>query len=116
MSGERIVKSVSTNNNVSLLFSRIEMLTDGVDWWHLSRGLGIHHPERLVKVSQKSGVAAPIIPMLHQYWSFTDEMSLHWLIFTSSLKLSQIHSMLNKLSLSWQRRVKFNLSLILSSR
>ena len=62
MSGERIVKSVSTNNNVSLLFSRIEMLTDGVDWWHLSRGLGIHHPERPVKVSQKSGVAGTNYP------------------------------------------------------
>ena len=47
---------------ISLLFSCIEMLTDGVDWWHLSRGLGIHHPERLVKVSQKSGVAGTNYP------------------------------------------------------
>ena len=47
---------------ISLLFSCIEMLTDGVDWWHLSRGLGIHHPERLVKVSQESGVAGTNYP------------------------------------------------------
>ena len=47
--------------------------------------------------------------------SFTDEMSLHGLIFTSSLKLSQILSLLNKLSLFWQARVKSTLSLNLSN-
>ena len=86
-----------------------------VDWWSICPGdtdhfrLGIYiSGERPVKVRSSRG-------QLYPCSSFTDEMSLHGLIFTSSLKLSQILSLLNKLSLSWQARVKSNLSLNLSN-
>ena len=60
-----------------------------VDWWSICPGdtdhfwLGIYiSGERPVKVRSSRG-------QLYPCSSFTDEMSLHGLIFTSSLKLSQ---------------------------